>query len=211
MSEKWNYGDAYKRHNMEGIIEVGGGKLKVHNLFDPLPEFMKEADVIFCDPPCSKGNINTFYTKADRTDYQESYEPFEKRFFEIVDEIKPKKLFVEVFKSNWESFTRECGKRYKYVTSFPSTYYHNKNNKCWVIVAENNPADYPFFGMDEENVIEWICKNVDYKCIADPCMGQGLVGYNAFLNGRKFVGTELNKKRLAVLVEKIKNSQNMLQ
>ena len=34
-------------------------------------------------------------------------------------------------------------------------------------------------------------------------MGQGLVGWNAYKNGKKFVGTEINKKRLAVLVDKI--------
>ena len=35
-------------------------------------------------------------------------------------------------------------------------------------------------------------------------MGRGLVGYNSFINNKPFVGTELNKKRLAVLIDRIK-------
>ena len=39
--------------------------------------------------------------------------------------------------------------------------------------------------------------------IGDLCMGRGLVGVNAYKNGKRFVGTELNHKRLAVLLERI--------
>lgn len=68
----------------------------------------------------------------------------------------------------------------------------------------NSPLrDYPFEGMDEEDVIAWICENVDFNCIGDLCMGRGLVGKHAFNNNKPFVGTELNKKRLAVLVDYI--------
>ena len=99
---KWEYGEVYKNYDMSGIINIGGGALKVHNIFDPLPDFMKKADVIFSDPPCSLTNINTFYTKADRNDHQSNFSDFEKRFFQCIDEIKPNKLFIEVFKSNKE-------------------------------------------------------------------------------------------------------------
>lgn len=34
-------------------------------------------------------------------------------------------------------------------------------------------------------------------------MGTGLVGLNAHKNEKKFVGTELNKKRLAILLQRI--------
>ena len=203
----WEYGGVYKKYDMDKEIHVGGGVLKVHNIFEPLPEFMSEADCIFCDPPCSKGNINSFYTKADRTDYQVDYTPFARRFFQCIDEIKPQKLFVELFKSNKEFFKKKRKKRYKYTEMYETTYYHNKKNKCYIIACSNEPIpDYPFQGMDEENVIEWICKNVQYECIGDLCMGQGLVGKHAFNNNKRFVGTELNKKRLAVLVDYITNS-----
>jgi hypothetical protein len=39
-------------------------------------------------------------------------------------------------------------------------------------------------------------------------MGRGLVGKYAYLNKKSFAGTELNPKRLAVLVDFIKKQTN---
>lgn len=201
---KWDYGNYAEKYNMDGIIEIGTGQVKVHNLFDPLPEFMKEADLLFCDPPCSKGNINSFYTKAERTDYQESYIPFFNRFWECVEDINPKKIVLELFASNKEMMMQEIKKRYNNYKLYECTYYHKAQNKDYIVIASNdNLIDYPFNGMDEQDVIEWICKNENYNCIADPCMGRGLVGFYANKYAKKFAGTELNKNRLAVLLERI--------
>lgn len=208
MSE-WEYGGVYKNYNMDGDIHIGGGILRVHNIFDPLPDFMKKADCIFCDPPCSKGNINSFYTKADRTDYQTSYDQFENRFFECIDEIRPHTLFIEVFAQNAANFAERCKEKYSNVQVYDTTYYHKKDCKCFIIACSEtiDVCNLPFDGMDEEDVIAWICKNIDYKCIGDLCMGRGLVGWNSYINGKPFVGTEINKKRLAVLVDKITKHQ----
>ena len=54
---------------------------------------------------------------------------------------------------------------------------------------------------DEAEIIAWLCEHHAYDCIGDLCMGRGLVGKHAFLNGKRFVGIELNPKRLAVLVD----------
>ena len=43
---KWEYGGVYKSYNMDGDIHIGGGILRVHNIFDQLPDFMKKADCI---------------------------------------------------------------------------------------------------------------------------------------------------------------------
>lgn len=200
---KWEYGEIYKQYNMEGVICLGKNKLKVHNIFEPLPSFMKDADCIFVDAPCSLGNINSFYTKADREDYQTNYNAFQTRLFECIDEIKPKILYLEVFKSNKDNFLVECKRRYKNVKVYDSSYYHNKKNKCWIIQCSNEAIKEPIEFLDEEDFIKWICQNIDYRCIGDLCMGRGLVGWYSYLNNKTFVGTELNKKRLAILVDKI--------
>lgn len=85
----------------------------------------------------------------------------------------------------------------------PTTYYHNKKNKCWIIHATNEITSIKFYGWDEEDVIKYICENAPYDCIGDLCMGRGLVGYHANRFGKNFVGTEINKKRLAVLLDGI--------
>lgn len=204
MSE-WNYGDAYVRYPIppEGYTFPDGSQIKVHNIFDHLPQFMKQADLIFTDPPWNLGNLNTFYTKADRTDYQNSFEKFYKRLFECISEINPGVCYLEIGKQYLADFIIEMRKQYRYVTFYNSTYYHSKEKLCYVIRGSQKAKKPALDGMDEETIIEWVCANEEYNCIGDLCMGRGLVGLNAFRNGRRFVGTELNHKRLSVLVEKI--------
>lgn len=67
--------------------------VKVHDIFEPLPDFMKEADCIFTDMPYNLSLLNGYYTKAERTDYKSNFQCFIDRFFECIDEIKPKNLF----------------------------------------------------------------------------------------------------------------------
>lgn len=204
---KWNYGDAYVTNPIQqGELAVweNGSKVAVNNLFDPLPEFLKEADVMFVDPPWNLGNLNTFYTKADRRDYQSSYGLFYHRLFDVIREIKPKVCYIEIGKEYLADFILEMRKIYKCVTFYNSSYYHNKNNKCYVIRGSQRAKGKPDLDyMDEEDIIKWVCENESYDCIGDVCMGQGLVGRYAAAAGRKFVGGELNPKRLSVLLKKV--------
>jgi 16S rRNA G966 N2-methylase RsmD len=205
MSE-WNYGDAFKRHPIdenEIALFDNGSIVKVHNIFDPLSEIMKRADIIFVDPPWNLGNLNTFYTKAERTDYQDSFEKFYVRLFECIREISPRACYVEVGKEYLAEFILKMKSVFKYVTFYNSTYYHSKDKLCYVIRGSSKRKKLPLDNMDEEDIIEWICKNEEYNCIGDLCIGRGLVGINAYKNSKKFVGTELNKKRLSVLLERI--------
>lgn len=190
---------------MDGEIQIGTGIIKVNDLFNGIPEFMKSADVVFTDPPCSKGNLKTFYTKNDSSLVNE-YSEFNVALFNAIDLIQPKYLFIEVFKSNKELITELVGSRYNNVSVTQSFYYHDKSKVCWIIQGSNNELiELPY--LDEQFIIKYICDNVQFECIADPCMGRGLVGFYANNAGKRFVGTELNKKRLAVLIERINNGK----
>jgi len=203
---EWNYGDAYKRHpiseNQIAVFE-DGSKLKVHNIFNPLPEFMQDADFVFVDPPWNRGNLNSFYTKAGRNDYQIDFANFYLRLFECIAEINPKTCYIEVGKEYLGEFLLETKKLFRHVTFYNSSYYHKKENMCYVIRGSVKRKKLPLDYMDEEDIIAWVCEHEDYDCIGDLCMGQGLVGLHAAKNGKRFVGTELNHKRLSVLLEKL--------
>jgi DNA modification methylase len=180
-----------------------GSIVKAHDIFDPLPKFMLSADIIFTDPPWNLGNLNSFYTKAERQDYQDSFKNFYKRLFGCIAEINPRTCYVEVGKEYLAEFILEMKRLYRQVTFYNSSYYHNKNKICYVIRGGQKKKRLPLDYMDEEDIIAWVCKNEDYSCIGDLCMGRGLVGLHASKNGKRFVGTELNHKRLSVLVEKL--------
>jgi hypothetical protein len=209
MRDNWEYKGFYRKYDMTGVIELpNDSKLKVCDLIEEMPAFMKDADTIFIDPPCHMGNLRSFYTKSD-IHLNNSYNCFNNMLFKRIDEIKPKHLFIEVFASNYNYILEQSKNRFKNVIIYESFYYKNKNNKCWVFHCSNetitiNPS---ICNIDEEMIIKWIGKNHEYNCIGDLCMGTGLVGKYAFDSGRKFVGTELNKKRLAILVHYIKTGK----
>jgi hypothetical protein len=200
----WEYKGIYQNYNMSGIIKLPNySKLKVCDLTVEMPNFMKEADTLFIDPPCSEGNLKTFYTKSNKMcniDFSNFYE----YLFRRIDEINPDHLFLEVFKSNKDLFIAECQCRYTTVSVHENFYYKNKSNRCWIIQCNNQDVAYnQINGIDEEQAIKWICENHLYNCIGDLCMGTGLVGKYAFDNKKQFVGTELNEKRLALLIHYI--------
>lgn len=202
---KFNYGNFHLKYDMEGEIKIGTGIVQVNDLFNGLPAFMKQADCIFVDPPCSKGNLKSFYTKNESI-LKSDFDNFNKHLFKSIQEIKPSRVFIEVFKSNKSSIEDFVKSEFPNSSTTLSYYYHDKNKKCWIIEGSTSSlVDLPY--QDEQSIIEHICKNVMFNCIADPCMGRGLVGYFANKYNKKFVGTELNKKRLAVLLERINNGK----
>ena len=205
----WEYGGAYLKYPIpeEGYQFEDGSIVKVHDIFQTLPKFMKKADLMFIDPPWNLSNINSFYTKAEKEERVESFEGFYKRLFECIKEINPKTCYVEVGKEYLSEFIQEMKHIYKYVTFYNSTYYHNKDRLCYVIRGSKKFKKPKLDGMDEEDIIEYICENEEYACIGDLCMGRGLVGLNAYKNNKMFVGTELNHKRLSVLIERIEKEK----
>lgn len=202
---KWEYDGSIKKYPIGPgeLWEQGGNKLAINDIFDGLPSFMKEADLVFIDPPWNLGNANSFVTKAGRTDYKDNFLPFYKKVFERLAEIDPETAYIEIGKEYLAEFMLEAKKLYKYVTCYNSSYYHKKENVCYVIRASRKAKKPKLDGLDEEDIIAWICENESYSCIGDFVMGRGLVGHYAHQFGRRFVGCELNPNRLAVLLNRI--------
>lgn len=201
----WEYGKAYEEYPVDetGYEFADESFIQVHNIFEPIPEFMKRADLLFIDPPWNLGNINAFYTKAEIGERLTDFDEFYKRLFKCIKEIKPSVCYVEIGKEYLADFIIEMRKQYKYVTFYNSTYYHRKDSLCYVVRGSRKFKKPKLDGIDEEDIIKWVCANEDYECIGDLCMGRGLVGINAHINGKTFVGTELNHKRLSVLIKRI--------
>ena len=206
----FDYGGKWRDHDMAGEISLSNNSMvKVHDITDGLPEFMKQADTLFIDPPCSPGNLKSFHTKAGNM-LPYTFSDFESALWRCIREINPRHLFMELFKSNiyWvDTFLKNL---YVNTVVYESCYYNKKSNKCWVFHASNEKlSEYNMCGMDEGKIIAWVCKNHEYQCVGDLCMGRGLVGKHAYLNGKQFVGTELNHKRLAVLVDYIRKAEKL--
>lgn len=107
---------------------------------------------------------------------------------------------MEVFKSNIDFWKERLKCLFNNVSIIPSFYYKKKDNQCFFILAGNTIEINEI--KDESEIIREIC-NKEKGPIGDPCMGLGLVGYWSNFYNKKFVGTELNHKRLACLIESI--------
>lgn len=206
---KWEYGKLYKKHDMQGEIHIGTGIVQVHDIFKPLPAFMRKADVIFCDPPYNQSALNGYYTKAEIAE-KESFAHFFYRLIECIDIISPRLVCLEVGLAQTDMYIKELSSMYVYMHKVESWYYGNKSQKCNVLFFSRDPLPGMIWNMpsmDEEKVIEYICKNVEYSCIGDLCMGKGLVAFYSNREGKPFVGTELNYKRLAVCCERVTKNE----
>lgn len=203
---KWKYGDAWERFPIEkgeiwGIPE-NGSKVAVHDIFDPLPEFMLDADMLFVDPPWNRGNINSFYTKAGMADsHIADFGIFEQRLFECIRQVAPRICYLEVGFQAVDKWQHELERIYPYVQCWNTFYYRKHPNH--ILRGGLVPQGYDYTGMDEEKVIYQAAKIEDCSILGDLCMGRGLVGLAAWSAGKSFVGTELNKRRLANLLQRL--------
>lgn len=204
MTTKWRYGNAWEEFPIEPGevwgIPANGSKVAVHDIFEPLPAFMYKADLLFVDPPWNQGNLTGFYTKADRDDYQD-FRRFTEVLFRRIAAIEPAICYVEIGNQHVNDWFKLLAGLYPVVQRWPVTYYRRSPTN--IIRGGAGPIDYDFAGMDEADVIARVAQVEDYKVFGDLCMGQGLVGIAAWDVGKPFVGTELNKRRLANLLQKL--------
>lgn len=202
----WEYGKAYEKHPIspgEIAIWKDGSSLRVHDIYGPVPEEYKKADLVFTDTPWNLGNLRSFYTKADRSDYPDDFPGFYARVFHYIREINPETAYTEIGKEYLPEFVLEMRKLYKYVTFYSTTYYHSQKNKCFIVRGSRRAKKPDYDWMDEEDVISRIGEEEAYSCICDPCMGRGLVAVAAYKTGHQFVGGELNPRRLSVALSKL--------
>lgn len=206
--DNWDYGDAYLRHPIQtgAAVFSDGSTLMVHDIHHPLPLFMRDADLIFVDPPWNQGNYSSFYSKAQVPAPISEYAMFHHRLFECLQEIGPQVCYIEIGKEWLPQTVIAMRQIYPKVTFYNSTYYHRSGNLCYIVRGSKKGRPPKLDGMDEESVISWVCQNEDYQCVGDLCMGRGLVALGAFHTKRRFVGTEMNHKRLSVALERLVRS-----
>lgn len=207
MPDRWEYGGAWERYPCAGgtVVFSNGSIVKAHDIFDELPDFMRRADVIFTDSPWNTGNMRSFYTKAGLI-LDKDFPRLMERLFACIGEIVPKVCYLEIGKEHLADYIIRMRQLYPHVTFYNSTYYRKAGNKCYVVRGSFKDKRPKLDDMDEEDIIRWVCENEAYQVIGDLCMGRGLVGRYATQAGKRFVGTELNHKRLSCLIETVAKS-----
>lgn len=201
----WDYDGSIDRWPVkpEQLWECQRGRVMAHDLCAGTPNHMLAADCIFVDPPYNLAALNAFRTKAGIKEKSESFEWFFKALFRTIDTIKPRTCFIEIGRQYLPATEIALRERFPYVEHWRGTYYHTPTNVCWIVRGGNERATLDLEGVDEADAVAEICRQEAFETIADPCMGRGLVGINAYKAQRRFVGTELNASRLAVMINAI--------
>lgn len=182
------------------MIKTGFATIFTQDISQEMPEEMKQADCIYCKPPCSYNILSRQVASA----VFDTYGAYVKRFFEYVDEIAPEYIYLEVTASNRDIFVDECKKRFEAVDIDEAYYNRNKKFRCWIIRCSNaEPA--PNLGkiVEVNTYIRWICKNTDFKCIADPVMQSAAIEFYAHKNEIKIVSLCSNQIHIDRLRERI--------
>jgi hypothetical protein len=135
---------------------------------------MLEADTLFTYPPYKIGMVNGYYTKAGCLHIPFGFDVFSRHLLRCIDQIDPRDMFLEMGRQYVEWYAAEFRRRWPYVVVYPSTYYHRKISRCFVLYASRGPIGQAYrvlAGMDEIDIIAWVCRHHPYKCIGDLCMG----------------------------------------
>jgi len=202
MPTKWLYGGAWEKFPIAPgqVWRAGTGQVAVHNLFDPLPDWVRP-DLLFIDPPWNLGNLNSFYTKAERLDYQRDFRDFTAALLARLDQIGPRICYIEMGRQNAEVYQRHLADRFAVVQRWDVVYY--RKHPTVLLRGAATPTEFDYTGIDEAECIKILARDEAYETIGDICMGRGLLGLAAFAVNRPFVGTELNQRRLACLLNSI--------
>ena len=200
---KWKYGDSWEKYPIEEeeIWEdpMSLSRIAVADIRDQLP-FEIKAGMVYMDSPWNKGNVNSFITKAEMNSYIDSFEYFMDCLFCQISKIDPSVCYLEIGKQHKADFRSRMSELFSCVEEWEILYY--KKNPCYLIRGANNTTEADFTGLDDEVTPLKAIQAEQPSSVADLCTGRGLTLLAAHKFGARFYGTELNKRRLAVAIDR---------
>lgn len=171
-------------------------------------ELMKDQPIalFYSDPPWDPGNARSFRTKAG---VNTGPVDFNNLLFKVVEaaQLSKGEVYLEMGKRYADELAKiVIGMRGQLVGRWGITYYKKHPMVLFqfdfhgssVMTTGSSPE-----GMDDEDTPSWaISRGTKLgDMVADCCMGRGLTCRSAVTNGRRFIGTELHPRRLAVAIQ----------
>lgn len=198
-----SYGKSWEIYPIEKeeiwIDKDSNSMLEVNDITHKLPIFMMDADMIYTDSPWSLGNVNMFNSKSGR-EYMNHFSEFYNPLLKHIKAINPKVCYLEIGKQELDTFFSLLSVVFEHVQSWKITYYGNK--ECYLLRGGINPVDFNYTGFDDKETPYSAIYLEKPICVADFCTGRGLTALAANKFDVRFVGTELNKRKLAVCIDK---------
>lgn len=209
----WRYGDAGDRWQVEtgDVWHVGPHVIACVDLESDrarafYASITEPVACMYTDPPWSTGNAKSFRTKAG----VESEGTTVERLWSIIMSIAARHVTGDVYaeigvkhRADAVQWMQAAGRR---VTDQWSITYYRKYPCCLLCSAkrvlrmEDAPDD-----RDDSATPGWaIERSTDPgEIVMDPCAGQGGTPVHAHRLGRRFIGSELHPRRMAVTIDKL--------
>jgi len=201
---KWRYGDSWEKYPISDgetwTHAESGSAVTVHDIRDPLPNHIRGIDLLYADPPWNQGNVNTFVTKAGMTRRVSSFAEFLAALAVAIEAIGPRVCYLEAGDRHVADVEALLAARWPLVERWKITYYRRKF--CWLLRAGHDGSPRDYAGMDDDDTPLAAVQAEAPASVADCCTGRGLTMLAAHQCGIPFHGTELNRRRLAVAIER---------
>lgn len=207
---KWKYGNSWERFPIkEGEIWAAGPhKLMcgsvIQNDIDNL--LSEKVDMIYVDPPYNTSALNSFMIKAKLKKHYEFTE-FISCVIDTCKQYCDGVIYMEMGRQNIAEVNDLILKKKGVILGLYNTTYYQKHH-CHLIrftFKDAKPINETADGLDDGETPFWAVylekKYNNVKTILDPCIGRGLTGRVAENYGLQCYGMELNKRRLANLLE----------
>ncbi len=208
----WTYGDSWEHFPIEDGEKWVESRTKStvriaditrRSFTEPSLSYMRNADMVYIDPPWGTSMVRSFYTKAGIM--EESLRP---NFHQLADaisarihEIAPRVCYIEMSCRHSDIAKNILSKMYPFVQSWPIRYY--RKHPAVLLRGGGHCTYADFTGIDDTETPNLAVETDRPRILADFCMGRGLSAVAAFENNVAFVGTELNKRRLAVTIDRV--------
>ena len=204
------------------IKNIGKHRVRHGDVMENLDELIDgKVDIMYSDPPWGQGNLrywqtmNKKMTGAEKKDIE--YWAFIKRILEVADlYVKDDGMVFIEYGLQWTDDIIDIAKeRGFHLLEVIEMVYSSENRPLNLILLSKNP-DIEI----KKEYIDSVYHTKGFKSlqraitpfaqkgmtILDPCCGMGYTAQFALDNGMRFIGNELNRKRLQKTIDRLEKS-----
>ena len=211
----WKYGTAGDKWPVRvgDIWTAGPNPLACLDLETPMADafygnLREPLALVYSDPPWDTGNAKSFRTKAGLPHDGVTVTRLWHRIMSlVVSRLAPSgDLYLEIGTRHRDDAARWMADAGRPMSDqWPIVYYDK--HPCWLLrsasiprMEQTTPA-----GLDDELTPEWAvaASTQPGDLVCDPCSGRGLTVCAAQRAGRRFVGTELHPRRMAIALDRL--------
>ena len=200
------------------ITDIGSHRVRCGNVMDSIDQLMngEKADILYSDPPWGNGNIKYWATINKRHTGQQiiptTYDKLMQRYKEIITKHVDGWVFLETG-LQWEEETLQMLEGVLHNVVRVSLRYKSGSRLLpnVILIGNTNPTVPPYnnprlIDLYGYRVLPEAVRPVvkPLLTILDPCCGMGYTAQVAKDNGMIFRGNELNAKRLAKTITRLK-------